>query len=490
LTGGGFFRIMRTNVLIISLLFRNRMNHTLSFDADLIRRYDKAGPRYTSYPTAVQFHEGYGEAEYRAWAARSNAPQEGGDARRPLSLYFHLPFCDTVCFYCACNKIVTKNRKRAAPYLERLYREIALQGELFDRSRPVDQLHWGGGTPTFISSDEMRTLMRTTGQHFNLRNDDQGEYSIEVDPREADDAIIGLLRELGFNRLSLGVQDFDPRVQQAVNRLQSEEQTFSVLNAARHHGFRSVNMDLIYGLPHQNIERFGRTLDKIIGAGPDRLSVFNYAHLPDLFKTQKQIDVAALPSAAEKLDILQLTIERLTAAGYVYIGMDHFARPDDELAVAQRQGTLYRNFQGYSTHADCDMVAMGVTAIGMVGHSYSQNVRTIDDYEAALEAGRLPIMRGIELSPDDLVRRHIISRLICHFELDFGRVEQGYGLVFRDYFAPELAALVPMQDDGLLDLDATTIRVRPAGKLLIRNICMVFDRYLRDSQERRYSKVI
>jgi oxygen-independent coproporphyrinogen-3 oxidase len=466
------------------------MNHTLSFDAQLIRRYDRAGPRYTSYPTALQFHAGFGEAEYRAWAERSNGAQPGAGGRRPLSLYFHLPFCDTVCFYCACNKIITKNRKRAAPYLEHLFREIALQGALFDRSRPVDQLHWGGGTPTFISHEEMRALMRETRAHFSLRDDDQGEYSIEVDPREADDATIALLRELGFNRLSLGVQDFEPAVQQAVNRLQTEAQTFAVLEAARKYGFRSVNLDLIYGLPLQNVASFGRTLDKVIAAGPDRLSVFNYAHLPALFKTQRQIDDAQLPSAAEKLDILQLTINRLTEAGYVYIGMDHFARPDDELAVAQREGTLTRNFQGYSTHGECDMVAMGVTSIGRVGDSYSQNQRTLDDYYAALDAGHLPILRGVQLDADDLLRRAVITRLICHFELDMTAIEADFGVVFASYFAPELAQLAAMQADGLLEVGVTSLRVRPAGKLLIRNICMVFDRYLREKQDGRYSKVI
>jgi oxygen-independent coproporphyrinogen-3 oxidase len=466
------------------------MNHTLSFDAQLIRRYDRAGPRYTSYPTALQFHAGFGEAEYRAWAERSNGAQPGAGGRRPLSLYFHLPFCDTVCFYCACNKIITKNRKRAAPYLEHLFREIAMQGALFDRSRPVDQLHWGGGTPTFISHEEMRALMRETRAHFSLRDDDQGEYSIEVDPREADDATIALLRELGFNRLSLGVQDFEPAVQQAVNRLQTEAQTFAVLEAARKYGFRSVNLDLIYGLPLQNVASFGRTLDKVIAAGPDRLSVFNYAHLPALFKTQRQIDDAQLPSAAEKLDILQLTINRLTEAGYVYIGMDHFARPDDELAVAQREGTLTRNFQGYSTHGECDMVAMGVTSIGRVGESYSQNQRTLDDYYAALDAGHLPILRGVQLDADDLLRRAVITRLICHFELDMTAIEAEFGVVFASYFAPELAQLAAMQADGLLEVGTASLRVRPAGKLLIRNICMVFDRYLREKQDARYSKVI
>jgi oxygen-independent coproporphyrinogen-3 oxidase len=479
------------------------MTHSLHFDQALLRRYDKSGPRYTSYPTAVQFrcagstsaagagmresgHAGFDAARYRALAAQTNqaAPL------RPLSLYFHLPFCDTVCFYCACNKVITKNRQRAAPYLERLTREIEMQGALFDRARLVEQLHWGGGTPTFLSHDQMHALMDATRRHFRLHDDDRGEYSIEVDPREVYAGTLPLLRELGFNRLSMGVQDFEPKVQQAVNRLQSETQTFAVLNEARHLGFRSINMDLIYGLPLQSVASFGRTLDKIIGAGPDRLSVFNYAHLPQMFKTQRQINEAELPSAQVKLDILQLTIERLTAAGYVYIGMDHFAKPDDELAVAQRNGTLTRNFQGYSTHGDCDLVAMGMTAVGKIGNSYSQNVRTLDEYYERVDAGELPVFRGIELDADDLLRRAVIMQLICHFTLDLGRIEAAHGIRFQDYFAPEIKELAAMQQDGLLTFDDRSITVLPAGMLLIRNICMVFDKYLRTQQGQRFSKVI
>ncbi|MEK7759622.1 MAG: oxygen-independent coproporphyrinogen III oxidase, partial [Pseudomonadota bacterium] len=351
-------------------------------------------------------------------------------------------------------------------------------------------LHWGGGTPTFLSVDEMRALMRKTREHFQLRDDDGGEYSIEVDPREANAEIIALLRELGFNRLSLGVQDFDPTVQKAVNRIQSEAETFAVLDAARTTGFRSVNMDLIYGLPHQTVASFAVTLDKVIDAGPDRLSVFNYAHLPELFKTQRQIDTMSLPAPGEKLAILQHTIERLTAAGYVYIGMDHFARPDDELAVAQREGGLYRNFQGYSTHADCDLVAMGITAIGKVGDSYSQNVKTLDEYSARLDAGHLPVFRGVVLSDDDKLRRAIITQLICHFELNYARIEQAFNVRFRDYFAYELKEFEAMQADGLLDVGAHSLVVRPVGKLLIRNICMVFDTYLRAAHKQQFSKVI
>jgi len=462
------------------------MFQSLVFDPELIRRYDTSGPRYTSYPTAVQFHDGFGEVQYRTAAQFTN----GRVPPRPLSLYVHIPFCDTLCFYCGCNKVVTKNRARAAPYLERLHREIALQAKLFDRERPVDQLHWGGGTPTFISHNEMCTLMRVIGEHFALRDDDSGEYSIEVDPRETDDDTIAVLRELGFNRLSLGVQDFEPRVQMAVNRLQSERKTLAVMEQARKQGFKSLSVDLIYGLPLQSVASFAQTLDKIIAAQPDRLSVFNYAHLPALFMPQQRIKEEELPSAAEKLEILQMTIERLAQAGYLYIGMDHFAKPDDEMAVAQRDGTLYRNFQGYSTHADCDLIALGITAIGKVGDSYSQNVKTLDEYYQRIDAGVLPIFRGVQLDGDDVLRREIITQLICHFELNMLLIERRFSIDFARYFAKELAELSLMESDGLLAVYNQVIRVQPAGRLLIRNICMVFDRYLREGQAQRFSKVI
>ena len=463
------------------------MDQSLTFDVDLIRRYDKAGPRYTSYPTAVQFHDGFSETQYRKWVQNSN----DHPVAQPLSLYFHLPFCDTVCFYCACNKIITKNRAHAVPYLEHLHREIAMQGALFDNDRRVEQLHWGGGTPTFINHDQMRELMRVTGQHFNLRDDDLGEYSIEVDPREADAETIALLREIGFNRLSMGVQDFDPGVQKAVNRNQSEEETVAVLEAARQQGFKSVSMDLIYGLPLQSVESFARTLDKVIAAAPDRLSVFNYAHLPALFKTQRQINEADLPVPGEKLEILQHTIEQLAEAGYIYIGMDHFARPDDELAQAQRDGTLYRNFQGYSTHADCDLVAMGSTSISKVGQSYSQNEKTLESYYSRLDRDELPVFRGIELDADDALRREVINQLICQFTLDIQALEKNRGIRFSSYFDVEQAELRRMGNDGLLAQDGSRITILPAGRLLVRNICMVFDRYLRDTDgSRRFSRVI
>jgi oxygen-independent coproporphyrinogen-3 oxidase len=460
------------------------MDQHLVFDPELIRRYDRSGPRYTSYPTAVQFHTGFTAERYAAIAAQTNA------SGRPLSLYFHIPFCDTVCYYCACNKVVTKDRTKAGPYLDHLFREMALQGGLFDRSRTVDQLHWGGGTPTFISHEQMRALMDKTREHFTLRDDDSGEYSIEIDPREANAETIRLLRALGFNRMSLGVQDFEPRVQKAVNRIQPEAVTLATLEAARAAGFKSISLDLIYGLPFQSVESFSRTLDRVIDFAPDRLSVFNYAHLPEVFKPQRRINAEDLPSPAEKLAILETTIGKLTEAGYVYIGMDHFARPDDELAVAQREGSLYRNFQGYSTHADCDLLGLGATSIGSVGDCYAQNLKALPEYYERLDEGRLAVFRGVELDADDRLRREVITQLICHFHLDYARVERDHGIVFADYFATELADLEALRADGLVDLGADGIRVLPAGRLLIRNVCMVFDRYLRESSEQRFSKVI
>ena len=365
-----------------------------------------------------------------------------------------------------------------------------MQGAIYGRERPVTQLHWGGGTPTFLNHEQMRGLMAATRTHFKLLDDDSGEYSIEIDPREADASTIALLRELGFNRLSMGVQDFDPKVQKAVNRIQSEEQTFTILNAAREQGFKSVSLDLIYGLPNQSVESFGGTLEKVIAAGPDRLSVFNYAHLPELFKVQRQMNAEEMPSAAEKLAILQFTIERLNAAGYVYIGMDHFAKPQDELAVAQREGTLYRNFQGYSTHAECDLIGLGVTSISQVGDCYAQNAREIEDYYARLDRDELPVLRGVELTTDDKLRREVITQLICHFELKYSAIESGFNIRFGDYFATELQELRAMQADGLVRVEADSISVAPAGRLLIRNICMVFDRYLREQKGQRFSKVI
>jgi oxygen-independent coproporphyrinogen-3 oxidase len=448
------------------------MDQSIQFDLDLVRRYDQSGPRYTSYPTAVEFHGAFGGEDYRAACARSNA------AGRPLSLYFHIPFCDTVCFYCACNKIATKDRSLAQPYLERIYRELELQRQLLTGGRRVEQLHWGGGTPTFIAGDQMRELMEKTRYWFELADDEEGEYSIEIDPREADAETVRLLRRLGFNRMSLGVQDFDPRVQRAVNRIQTEAETLAVLEAAREEGFRSISIDLIYGLPLQSVQGFVRTLERIIEFAPDRVSVFNYAHLPTRFMPQRRIDEGDLPPPRTKLEILRATGMRLAEAGYVYIGMDHFARPDDELALAQRNGTLYRNFQGYSTHADCDLIGLGVTSIGKVDNTYAQNQRDLNAYYADIDGGRLAIARGLELSRDDEIRRDVITRLICNFVLDFASVEHTWDVDFSSYFADALSRLTQMQEDGLLEMDGRSIRVLPRGRLLIRNICMVFDAYM------------
>jgi len=462
------------------------MDQKIEFKPDLIKRYDKAGPRYTSYPTANLFNECFSSEDYRAAAARSNKEADP----KPLSLYFHIPFCDTVCFYCACNKIVTKRRERAIPYLDHLYREIEMQGALYENSRPVDQLHWGGGTPTFLSHDQMRTLMEKTGRHFTLINDDKVEYSIEIDPREITADGVHFLRDIGFNRLSLGIQDFDSKVQKAVNRIQSEKITYAAINAAREARFKSVSVDLIYGLPFQSVDSFVSTLDKIMQVDPDRLSVFNYAHLPTLFMPQRRINEEDLPSAAEKLEILQAVIQYLTDKGYVYVGMDHFAKPDDELVIAQNKGQLYRNFQGYSTHADCDMVAMGVTAISMVNNIYSQNVRDEESYYRMIDEEKLPLLRGLELTDDDLLRRDLISQLICNFRLDLDRFMKQYNIDFADYFNDELSQLATMQDDQLLQINDNVITILPAGRLLIRNICMTFDAHLNDKQETRFSKVI
>ncbi|MFT5707822.1 MAG: oxygen-independent coproporphyrinogen-3 oxidase, partial [Oceanospirillaceae bacterium] len=457
---------------------------TVTFDLDLIKRYDKAGPRYTSYPTAVEFDETFTADSYRQQIALSN--QRGG----PLSLYFHLPFCDTVCFYCACNKIVTKNRKHAEPYLVNLHKEIALQAALFDSNRIVEQLHWGGGTPTFLSHDQMRELMAVTRQYFNLADDATGEYSIEIDPREADAKTIAVLREIGFNRISLGVQDFNPIVQKAVNRIQSEAETFAVIDAARANDFRSISIDLIYGLPHQTPDSFSETLDKIIAVSPERFCVFNYAHMPERFKVQRQMKCEDMPCPEVKLEILHRTIEQLTAAGYVYIGMDHFAKPDDELAIAQRENKLYRNFQGYSTHSECDIVGLGVTSIGSVGDSYSQNQRTLEDYSISLSNNEPPVFRGITLNEDDKIRCAVITRLICHFSLDIKAIENLLGINFGEYFADVFSQLDQFVADGLLTYDQDKIEVLPAGHLLIRNICMAFDFYLQQKTEQRFSKVI
>lgn len=459
--------------------------HRLVVDPELIRRFDISGPRYTSYPTADRFVEAFGPAQYARWLGS----REVGGLNRPLSLYVHIPFCNTICYYCACNKIITKDHSRSARYLDFLEREIGLVDRHLAGGREVTQLHLGGGTPTFLAEDEMRRLMAAIRSRFQLA--EHGEFSIEVDPRKVDAAQVALLAELGFNRMSIGVQDFDPLVQAAVNRIQSFDETAAVLDAARENGFKSVSMDLIYGLPHQTVERFAATLERVIELSPDRLSLYSYAHLPRLFKPQRRIEESALPTAADKLGIMKYAIERLVDAGYVYIGMDHFAKPDDELTIAQQQGRLHRNFQGYSTQAECDMIAFGISSISKLGAIYAQNHKTEEDYYDALERGELPVLRGVELTADDVLRRSIIQALMCHFELSIESIEIAHLIDFRRYFAPELNDLARMAEAGLVEIGDRWITVLPPGRLLVRAIAMVFDRYLRHDRERaRYSRVI
>jgi oxygen-independent coproporphyrinogen-3 oxidase len=457
----------------------------LVIDPVLIRRHDVSGPRYTSYPTADRFVEAFGEAELKDWLAKRNI----GGISQPLSVYVHLPFCDTLCYYCACNKIITRDHSRSAKYINYLEKELALLDPLLGSQRALCQLHWGGGTPTFLARDEMARLMQAIDRHFTRAAD--FECSLEVDPRRVEPGTMEFLASLGFNRVSIGAQDFEPAVQHAVHRIQSEDVTRAAIDAARRSGYRSVNVDLIYGLPKQTLDSFDRTLDKVIALDPDRIALYSYAHLPQVFKPQRRIAVAELPSPESKLQIMTLAIGRLTREGYVYIGMDHFARPRDDLAVAQRQGRLQRNFQGYSTHAESDMLGLGVSAIGRVGPTYYQNHKRLDDYTAALDQGRLPVARGIELTPDDLVRRAVIQSLSCNFRVSIESIELAYLVDFDAYFCSELADLRRLEKEGLVDLSPEWIVVTPRGRLLVRSICMVFDRYLRERQARAtYSKVI
>ena len=457
----------------------------LSFDSALIRKYDRFSPRYTSYPTADRFTEAF-TAEHLANALLS---RQAAGAPQPLSLYVHVPFCDTICYYCACNKVVTKDHGRSAKYIRYLGKEIGLLSARVKPGASVKQLHWGGGTPTFLAADEMTQLMGVLRDNFTFAHD--AECSIEIDPRKVSSANVALLAQLGFNRMSLGVQDFDPEVQKAVNRVQSEAETRVVLDAARANGFRSINIDLIYGLPRQTVPGFCMTLDQVIHAAPDRIALYSYAHVPHSFKPQRRISEAELPSPDAKLAILASAIDKLTGAGYVYIGMDHFAKPHDELAVAQREGKLQRNFQGYSTDGDCDLLSFGISAIGKVGATYSQNLRTLDDYYARLDAEALPCFRGWQLSADDLLRRDVIQALMCRFAVLFERVGNAHAIVFNEYFATELEALKPLVDDGLIELASDEITVTARGRFLVRAVAMVFDRYLREQlQQARYSRVI
>jgi len=460
---------------------------TTNFDAGLIRKYDKQGPRYTSYPTAVQFNDDFDIPSYEEQVQLSNEEL----IPRPLSLYIHIPFCHELCYYCGCNKKVTQHPEQAIPYLRALYREIELQAQLFDHDRKVVQLHFGGGTPTYLTDIQLTELMAHLREHFNMPACDEHEWSIEIDPRTMDKNRIDLLAELGFNRMSLGIQDFNPIVQKAVNRIQSPAQTEELMIRAREQGFQSISVDLIYGLPHQTVASFNQTLDTVIAMRPDRLSIYNYAHLPELFRAQRLIKAEDLPNAETKLAMFGETIERLGAADYRYIGMDHFALETDELCIAQDEGTLQRNFQGYSTMARCDLVGLGVSSIGQVGDCYSQNQKIIADYQNELEKNQLPVARGLVMHDEDRLRRAVIQQVMCQDRLVFSDFSHKYHIHFRKHFAIELDLLKVQAADGLIKLADDYLEVTPRGRLLLRSIAMVFDQYLSHSgNTTRFSKVI
>ncbi|MCU5773476.1 oxygen-independent coproporphyrinogen III oxidase [Erwiniaceae bacterium BAC15a-03b] len=453
---------------------------TIEWDLALIQKYNISGPRYTSYPTALEFQQTYNEAAFQQAALRY--------PDRPLSLYLHIPFCHRLCYFCGCNKIVTRQQHKADGYLDLLEQEIRARAPLFAQ-RTVTQMHWGGGTPTFLDKAQISRLTDLLRSCFNFSAD--AELSIEVDPREIALDVLDHLRAAGFNRLSMGVQDFNKQVQEKVNRVQDEAFIFALIKRARELGFTSTNIDLIYGLPAQTPQSFAFTLQKVAELNPDRLSVFNYAHLPEMFAAQRKIKAADLPDASQRLTILQQTIATLTAEGYQFIGMDHFARSADELAVAQRAGKLHRNFQGYTTQGDSDLLGMGVSAISMIGDSYAQNQKVMKDYSASVSQQGNALWRGLTLTHDDCIRREVIKALICHFALDFAQLEAQWQIDFRRYFAEDLALLQPLVDDGLVDSDEKGLQVTAKGRLLIRNICMCFDRYLRQkARTQQFSRVI
>ena len=459
------------------------MSHLI--DEQLLRRFDVPGPRYTSYPTADRFVEAFRAEDY----IQALEQRRAGSMALPLSLYVHIPFCESLCYYCACNKVITKHHSKSAEYLRYLSRELELQVEHFGRGHSVSQMHLGGGSPTFLSDDELEDLLDMIKRHFNLAPG--GEFSIEVDPRTVTPERLRHLWRLGFNRLSFGVQDFDPTVQKAVHRVQPAQQVFDLVRAAREIGFESINVDLIYGLPLQTPESFRHTLEQVKVLRPDRIALYAYAHLPARFKPQRRILSAELPSAAEKLAMLSNSLDLLSDAGYDYVGMDHFALPTDALAVAKRQGRLHRNFQGYSTQPDCDLIALGVSAIGRIGATYSQNAKTLDEYYDALDQGRLPIVRGLALSRDDILRRSVIMAIMCQGEVEFESVESAHLIDFKTCFARELERLKEMEALGLLKITPTSLEVTSTGWYLVRAIAMVFDKYLQSDQDRaRFSRII
>ncbi len=461
----------------------NDLRTAVRFDADLIQKYDVAGPRYTSYPAAPHFRPDFGDADTRALL---RASRESG---RPLSLYVHVPFCAKRCFFCGCNVLISRDHTWGKRYLPWIEREAAMAAELLGgKERPTTQVHWGGGTPTFLPPEDLRELMAILRRHFAFTAD--CEIGVEVDPRACAPEQLDALAESGVNRLSLGVQDCDPTVQKAVNRVQPEEVTRAVLDGARQRGMTSLNIDLIYGLPYQTPEGFARTVEEVVGLGPDRLAVFNFAYLPNNFKHQTVIDPATLPSPQAKLRLLGETMAALERAGYVFIGMDHFARPDDPLAVALAEGTLTRNFQGYSTHADAELLALGVSSISAIGGGYAQNHRELREYSAAIEAGRFPTCRGLVMSADDHLRQRVILDIMCHFRLDKREIEKRFAIDFDAYFADALLALEPLAADGLVTLGRDTLTVTALGRMLVRNIAMPFDAYLGAAPQVRYSRTV
>lgn len=471
-----------------SVLLSNHAAPVIS--GEILTRLDVAGPRYTSYPTADRFVEAYGPAQYlQALQQRVEGGGAIGGAATPLSIYVHIPFCESVCYYCACNKVITKHHERSVEYLDALRTEIDLTVEQLGRGQAVSQLHFGGGSPTFLTDDELEGLLTTLQSAFRFVPG--GEYSIEIDPRTIDAGRLKRLAAMGFNRLSFGVQDFDPHVQQAVHRVQPFEQVAELMQAARAEGFESINMDLIYGLPKQSLESFQRTLSQVSSLKPDRVALYAYAHLPQRFKPQRRIDSSALPKAEDKIGMLSMAINHFGATGYDYIGMDHFALHHDSLAVARRQGRLHRNFLGYSTHPDSDLIGLGVSAIGRVGAHYSQNAKTLDDYYDSLRRREFPIVRGLMLSRDDLVRRAVIMAVMCQGRVDIESIELAYLIDFRQYFATELRQLEPLVESGLVQLESDGVRVSALGWYFVRAIAMVFDRHLQaDKKVERFSRII
>lgn len=461
------------------------MSSGLTFNRQLVEKYDRPGPRYTSYPTAPQFSE-----EFNAQAYAQAAQQSNQNIDKPLSIYVHIPFCKSLCYYCACNKIITQKTQKAVEYLEYLKKEIVMQAQLFDKQRLLTQLHLGGGTPTYLTSEQLSELMDCVRTNFNLDESDNHEFSIEVDPRTIDTDRIQELRAQGFNRLSFGVQDFDADVQKAVNRLQSEQQVFDLVAAGRAANFKSISVDLIYGLPLQTVDSFDRTLDKIIELRPDRIAAYSYAHLPEMVRAQRLIRKEDMPPPERKMELLELIIQRLTNAGYVYIGMDHFALPDDELVIARENGTLQRNFQGYSTHAECDLIGLGITAIGYINGHYSQNVKVLSEYYEALDNNQLTVVKGYQLSEDDLLRRDVIVDLMCHSSIHYTKYETKYGIRFAEYFADALAKLQETVDDNLVRIDDEQLELLPQGQLMMRVVAMAFDAYLGGAQKGSFSRTV